>query len=45
MKYYIRRKSDNILVAIRYKGEGEAREIVNYLNEVDQKNEYYYTAE
>jgi hypothetical protein len=42
MKYYIRRKGDDYLVAIRYKGEGEAIEIVNYLNAVDSKNEYYY---
>jgi hypothetical protein len=42
MKYYIRRKSDGNLIAIRYKGEGEAIEIVNYLNAVDNKNEYYY---
>jgi hypothetical protein len=42
MKYYIRRKSDNYLVAIRYKGEDEAKNIVKYLNSVDSKNEYYY---
>jgi hypothetical protein len=42
MKYYIRRKSDGHLVAIRYKGEYEAKEIVNYLNQVDKDNEYYY---
>lgn len=44
MKYYIRRRSDNYLIAIRYKGEHEAKEIVNYLNQVDSKNEYYYEA-
>lgn len=42
MKYYIRRKIDGHLVAIRYKGEGEAQAIVDYLNSVDDKNEYYY---
>jgi hypothetical protein len=42
MKYYIRRKGDDYLVAIRYKGENEAKDIVNYLNAVDNKNEYYY---
>lgn len=42
MKHYIRRKSDNHLVAIRYKGEEEAQSIVEYLNSVDNKNEYYY---
>jgi hypothetical protein len=42
MKYYIRRKSDDNLIAIRYNGEEEARQIVEYLNWVDEKNEYYY---
>lgn len=42
MKYYIRRKIDDRLVAIRYKGEEEAQKIVDYLNEVDKSNEYYY---
>jgi hypothetical protein len=42
MKYYIRRKSDGQLVAIRYQGEHEAKEIVNYLNQVDKNDEYYY---
>jgi hypothetical protein len=43
MKYYIRRKSDGHLVAIRYKGEEEAVNIVEYLNSVDTSNEYYYS--
>lgn len=43
MKYYIRRKSDDHLIAIRYKGEQEAASIVEYLNSVDAKNEYYYS--
>lgn len=42
MKYYIRRKPDGYLVAIRYKGKDEAQAIVDYLNSVDAKNEYYY---
>jgi hypothetical protein len=42
MKYYIRRKPDGDLIAIRYKGEEEAQAIVDYLNSVDSKNEYYY---
>jgi hypothetical protein len=41
VKYYIRRKSDNDLVAIRYAGKEEAEQIVAYLNEVDKNNEYY----
>jgi len=44
MKYYIRRRSDARLIALRYKGESEAQELVDYLNEVDPKNEYYYEA-
>jgi len=44
MKYYIRRRSDARLIALRYKGEQEARDLVNYLNEVDPHNEYYYEA-
>jgi hypothetical protein len=43
IKYYIRRKSDDRLVAIRYNGRQEAEQIVKYLNEVDEVNEYYYT--
>lgn len=43
MKYYIRRKSDSRLVAIRYNGEQEATNIVEYLNSVDANNEYYYS--
>lgn len=42
MKYYIRRKSDNKLIAIRYAGRQEAENIVSYLNWVDEINEYYY---
>jgi hypothetical protein len=42
VKYYIRRKVDGHLIALRYNGEQEARDIVNYLNEVDANNEYYY---
>lgn len=42
MKYYIRRKSDDRLIALRYKGEEEAQLLVEYLNEVDPQNEYYY---
>ena len=42
MKYYIRRKSDDQLVAIRYAGRQEAEQIVAYLNWVDELNEYYY---
>lgn len=43
MKYYIRRKIDSRLIAIRYKGEQEAVNIVDYLNSVDPNNEYYYS--
>jgi hypothetical protein len=39
--YHIRRKSTNLLVAIRY-NEASARDLVNYLNEVDSPNEYYF---
>jgi hypothetical protein len=42
MKYYIRRKKDDHLVAIRYAGRQEAEDIVSYLNWVDEANEYYY---
>lgn len=44
MKYYIRRKSDNKLIAMRYAGEEETQQMVDYLNWVDEVNEYYYEA-
>jgi len=44
VKYYIRRSRDGHLIAIRYAGEQEARDMVNYLNEIDPQEEYYYEA-
>lgn len=44
MKFYIRRKSDGRLIALRYKGEKESQALVDYLNDVDPSNEYYYEA-
>jgi hypothetical protein len=45
MKYYIRRKPDGQLVAIRYKGEQEANDIVDYLNSLENSDDYYCEAE
>lgn len=42
MKYYIRRRSDARLIALRYAGKAESQALVDYLNEMDPNEEYYY---
>ena len=43
MNYFIRRKSDGHLVAIRKLSVQEAENLVSYLNFADEKNEYFYS--